>query len=60
MSPINYTIYNLNVHSQNLLSNCTRANEMKGAEYTEDAVTYIDYDLFRIVDILVVHIKRFY
>ena len=33
---------------------------MKGAEYTEDAVTYIDYDLFRIVDILVVHIKRFY
>jgi len=59
MSPINYTNYNLNVHSENLLSNCTRANAMKGRESIEDAVTYIDYDLSRIVDILVIHIKRF-
>jgi hypothetical protein len=59
MSPINYTINNLTVHTENLLSNCTRANAMKGRENIEDAVTYIDYDLSRIVDLIVVHIKRF-
>jgi hypothetical protein len=59
MSPINHTIYNLNVHSQNLLSNCARANAMKGAENIEDAATYIYYDLFKIVDLLALYIQRF-
>lgn len=59
MSPINYTINNLNVHSEKLLSNCTRANAMKGRENIEDAVTYIYYDLFKIVDLLALYIQRF-
>jgi len=57
MSPINYTIYNLNVYSENLLSNCTRANAMKGRESIEDAVTYIYYDLYRIVDLILIYQK---